>query len=436
MWRSSPHGWLLVALALWAGDGAMAENIDPVGDASQYAWCENTGWINAEPLGNGGVGLQIDDFELSGYMWGENIGWISLSCRNDSSCGTTDYGVVHDGDGVLSGYAWAENVGWINFSPVTDGVAIDVSTGEFGGRAWGENIGWVSFASAGANPFSMKTVWNCDPPPNVPPASPSLTVAGSSGDVLLTWTVLPGATGYDIVQGDLAALGSNPGGFASATVQCLDRGQTSNALAHAPNPSLGNGFWYAVRGANCGGRGTYDAAQPSQAAPRDLEIASSGNDCPSSRLIVFVTTAVMDGNLSGESGANLVCQNEADAADLPGNYRAMLSMSNVTPSDPGVPYYLPGGAQVAVDFADWFDGDGIVAVVDQQADASPASGTDRVWTGTTQAGSPSFDCLGWISSSSGDTGLAGSTGQFGSGWTNWGQVPCNAQRHLYCFQIN
>jgi len=282
----------------------------------------------------------------------------------------------------------------------------------------------------------MKTVWNCDPPPSVPQASPSLTVAGSSGDALLTWTVLPGATGYDIVQGDLAGLGSGPGGFGSATVQCLDQGRTSNALAHVANPSLGNGFWYVVRGANCGGRGTYDSAQPAQAAPRDLEITSSGNDCPSSRLIVFVTTALLDGNLNGESGANLVCQNEADAAGLAGNYRAMLSVSNVTPSDPDVPYYLPGGAQVAVGFADWFDGDGIVAVVDQQADGSPVSGTDRVWTGTTQTGSPSFDCLGWVSSSSGDTGLAGNTGQFGSGWTNWGQVTCNTQRHLYCFQIN
>ena len=47
---------LAAALALLAVLGAVvafAENIDPGGDESQYAWGENVGWLNAEPSGDG-----------------------------------------------------------------------------------------------------------------------------------------------------------------------------------------------------------------------------------------------------------------------------------------------------------------------------------------------------------------------------------------------
>jgi len=91
-----------------------AENIDPNNNGSQYAWGENVGWLNAEPLGEGGPGVQVEELKLTGYIWAENIGWISLSCENTSSCSQVDYGLTNDGAGVLTGYAWGENVGWIN----------------------------------------------------------------------------------------------------------------------------------------------------------------------------------------------------------------------------------------------------------------------------------------------------------------------------------
>ena len=95
---------------------AWAENIDPNDVGAQWAWGENVGWLNAEPLGNGGPGITVKDGELTEYIWAENIGWISLSCKNTSSCGTVAYGVTYDGAGLVSGYAWGENVGWISFS--------------------------------------------------------------------------------------------------------------------------------------------------------------------------------------------------------------------------------------------------------------------------------------------------------------------------------
>ena len=109
---------------------ALTENIDPQNDSSQYAYGENVGWLNAEPLGDGGSGVHVDDFELSGWMWGENIGWIGLSCANTASCSTVEYGVENNGGGVLSGFAWGENIGWVNFSPATAGVSIDPTTGD------------------------------------------------------------------------------------------------------------------------------------------------------------------------------------------------------------------------------------------------------------------------------------------------------------------
>ena len=138
---------------------AYAENIDPDNDDSQNAWAENTGWLNLEPGGDGGFGVEVEDNELTGYIWGENIGWISLSCLHNFSCSLVDYGVTNDGNGNLSNYAWGENIGWINFAPAGGGVTIDRTTGEFSGYAWGENVGWINFASVTGE---VKTAWRQD----------------------------------------------------------------------------------------------------------------------------------------------------------------------------------------------------------------------------------------------------------------------------------
>ena len=154
-----------VTLLFFCSNG-YAENIDPNHDGSQYAYGENVGWLNAEPSGDGGPGVEVDDLKLTDYIWAENIGWVSLSCENTLSCGTVDYGITNNGRGNLSGYAWGENVGWISFScentascgTVNYGVRIYTS-GQFRGYAWGENVGWISFKSTGAIPFGVMTAW-------------------------------------------------------------------------------------------------------------------------------------------------------------------------------------------------------------------------------------------------------------------------------------
>jgi uncharacterized repeat protein (TIGR01451 family) len=150
---------------------ATDENMDPGDSGAQYAWSETLGWLNLEPGGDGGSGLEVTDTEVRGYLWGENFGWCSLSCQNTSSCAAVDYEVSNDGQGDLAGFAWCENVGWLSFSCESTsscgrtnyGVRIDPATGVFSGEAWGENVGWISFSSSGA--FEALTSWRGAPPP-------------------------------------------------------------------------------------------------------------------------------------------------------------------------------------------------------------------------------------------------------------------------------
>lgn len=145
-------------LVLFCSAGYAEENIDSSDDGSQYAYGENIGWLNFEPIK--GPGVTVTDTDVTGFVWAENIGWVNLSPIDHG-------GVTNDLSGNLGGYAWGENVGWINFScentdscgSVDYGVTIDPGTGEFGGKAWGENIGWTNFS---VTEVAVKTSWRGD----------------------------------------------------------------------------------------------------------------------------------------------------------------------------------------------------------------------------------------------------------------------------------
>jgi hypothetical protein len=150
-------GAFLVTLVVFcaAGPGVYAgDTIDPNNDGSQYAWAENVGWLNAEPMGDGGPGMRVLETRVEGWLWLEGVGWVSLSCHNTDSCSSVEYEVTHDGSGILAGYGWSENAGWVSFSCVNTmscatidyGVTINPGNGEFSGFAWAENLGWISFS--------------------------------------------------------------------------------------------------------------------------------------------------------------------------------------------------------------------------------------------------------------------------------------------------
>jgi hypothetical protein len=258
-------------------DIASAENIDPDSDGSQYAYGENVGWVNAEPSGDGGPGMDVDNFELTGWIWGENFGWISLSCGNTSSCGSVSYGVTHDSFGVLSGFGWAENVGWVNFRPAGGGVTIETSTGSLGGHAWGENIGWISFncgntATCTSVDYKVKTGWTCTAAP--PIDTPFLAVAKAGADAVLTWAPMADAGRFDIVQGGIESLRSS-----LSTSACAANDHIGTTVTVPDVPPAGDGFWFLVRAVNCGGNGTYNSPGADQVGDRDAEIDASTDAC-------------------------------------------------------------------------------------------------------------------------------------------------------------
>jgi len=259
-----------------------AENIDPANDSSQYSYGENVGWINAEPLGNGGPGVQVTDFSLTGWMWAENIGWISLSCENTSSCAAAQYAVRNTCAGVLSGYAWSENAGWINFDPSTSDVTVDPVSGNFNGYAWAENVGWISLScentsTCGAAPYKVRTSWT--PSGAAPAGTPTLMLGRSGSNTVLLSSVTPAAPAYDLVRGDLIQLRITGGDFTLATQGCLAENHIFTSRLFSSVPPVGQGFWFLTRTVNCAGGGTYNTGVPSQVGSRDSEIASSANSC-------------------------------------------------------------------------------------------------------------------------------------------------------------
>lgn len=75
-----------------------AEVVDPGNDGSQYAYVANLGWINAEPLGDGGPGLMFSASALQGWLWSANTGWTRFSWANTASCGSVASGVRINAD--------------------------------------------------------------------------------------------------------------------------------------------------------------------------------------------------------------------------------------------------------------------------------------------------------------------------------------------------
>ncbi|HEX4824274.1 MAG TPA: MopE-related protein [Candidatus Polarisedimenticolaceae bacterium] len=119
---------------------------------------------------------------------------------------------------------------------------------------------------------------NCDGvvDPGTPPTGiPVLTMPTKS---LLSWTSIAGASGYDVVHGNINNLRSSGGNFTSAGCEVANLNGTSWDIGAAIPP--GGPLYYLVRVRNVCGGGTYDDGSPKQVQSRDAEIAASANACP------------------------------------------------------------------------------------------------------------------------------------------------------------
>ncbi len=183
----------------------------------------------------------------------------------------------------------------------------------------------------------------------------------------------------------------------------------------------------------------------------------SGDNCETPPKLVFITAAGYNGAMGGLTGADVICQAEADAVPLPGTYKAWLSASGVGNSAierlaSGGPYYKVNGIKVADDMADIIDCSNpecLQSPIDVTPDGVQLTGTAPwavfVWTATTALGayraSPGV-CGDWTSvSGPGGIGMLGefmgiSGGPIDGNWTNTGalQSVCAAPNRLYCFE--
>jgi hypothetical protein len=95
----------------------------------------------------------------------------------------------------------------------------------------------------------------------------------------LSWDPAPGASGYDVVAGSLSALRAAGGSFSALTLTCLAEDLPVTSLTHTELPADGDGFWYLVRSASCGGDGTWDAVGSGATPDRDAGIDSAVGSC-------------------------------------------------------------------------------------------------------------------------------------------------------------
>ena len=138
---------MLLFAAMLAGSVTDSATAAVISSTGKYAWSENAGWTNLNPLHGG---LLVNPNYLSGYSWHENLGWLKLGSDAGGpymNTSASNWGVNRDQSGNLWGYAWSEGWGWVKFNPTGGGVSIDPATGAFSGYAWAENFGWVSFRS-------------------------------------------------------------------------------------------------------------------------------------------------------------------------------------------------------------------------------------------------------------------------------------------------
>jgi hypothetical protein len=120
--------------------------------------------------------------------------------------------------------------------------------------------------------FGFHAAWmgSQDPPDfSTCPEATDLTVNSAE----LSWTVIDGAAGYDVVRGDLGALRSGHGDFTAAVDSCLAEDHASTALPYGEDPSAGEGRWFLVRGASAYAGMTYGTDE------RDAEIDASAPAC-------------------------------------------------------------------------------------------------------------------------------------------------------------
>jgi hypothetical protein len=170
---------------------------------------------------------------------------------------------------------------------------------------------------------------------------------------------------------------------------------------------------------------------------------------PDTTITVFVTEGLYGGGLGGLEGADAICQQEADAAGLPGVFKAWLSDSTGDPHSRFVhsvlPYVLPDGTPIADNWVH-LTSVGYNIYLHHPIDMTATGGMPApqpnnsheysVWTATGADGKavPEQDCFNWRSGDVEDNGYSGNWRLVTDRWTDFSVEGCDNGRASYCFQ--
>jgi len=143
---------------------------------------------------------------------------------------------------------------------------------------------------------------------------------------------------------------------------------------------------------------------------------------------VFITSTTHGAAMGGLEGADSICSDAAEAADLEGTWRALLSDSTESVETHVTivgPVYTLGGGLVAMDSAALFSG-----TAEHPVDVSETGGAplDTVaWVG-----SATVHCNDWSSGSSGVSGTQALSTNLDDWLLGSSLGPCSLSRSLYC----
>jgi len=155
--------------------------------------------------------------------------------------------------------------------------------------------------------------------------------------------------------------------------------------------------------------------------------------------LVFVTEGTFDGSLGSISAADDLCRTEAEAANVSGEWMALLGDGTVSVDDrmSGRPLYRLDGVLVAASEADLFDGT-LAAPIDMTESGETLPADEWAWTGSLADGGlgpASCEDWTWASGSPSATGTVGTVGATADGlWLSAGVETCDQALHVYCYE--
>lgn len=161
---------------------------------------------------------------------------------------------------------------------------------------------------------------------------------------------------------------------------------------------------------------------------------------PTVHNVIFLTEQVYDGNLGGRAGADAKCRAAAIAANLVGNFVAVLGESGggtdalaTSRISMARGWVRPDGKPVMTNAADLTSGNQWYPI-NQDQYGNDLSSSAEYWSGSEAAGSVGLDCNKWSGGAMANSGAFGH-GQIAAG-LGVSRQPCNKTVHLLCAAID